>query len=71
VADAAKLPWEAQTFDLALSFMSLHDTDDMTAAVPGIARACSSPGRKVLPGDRASAHPCATESAILAGPNVD
>jgi SAM-dependent methyltransferase len=36
--DAATLPWDAQSFDLALAFMSLHDMDDLTGTVAEIAR---------------------------------
>jgi SAM-dependent methyltransferase len=36
--DAATLPWDAQSFDLALAFMSLHDMDDLTGTVTEIAR---------------------------------
>ena len=47
-ADAAQLPWEAETFDLALAYMSLHDMDDMAGAVGEIARVLESGGRFCL-----------------------
>jgi SAM-dependent methyltransferase len=37
-ADAAALPFEEASSDLAIAFMSLHDIDDMPAAVREIAR---------------------------------
>ena len=46
--DAAKLPWEAHSFDLALAFMSLHDMDDLTGAVTEIARVLEPGGRFCL-----------------------
>ncbi len=44
-ADAAELPWEAQTFDLALAFMTLHDMEDMARTVAEIARVLQRGGR--------------------------
>jgi SAM-dependent methyltransferase len=46
--DAAKLPWEAQSFDLALAFMSLHDMEDLSGAVAEIARVLEPGGRFCL-----------------------
>ena len=46
--DAAKLPWEAESFDVALAFMSLHDMDDLTGAVTEIARVLQAGGRFCL-----------------------
>lgn len=46
--DAAQLPWEAQSFDLALAFMSLHDMDDLVGAVAEIARVLEPGGRFCL-----------------------
>ena len=40
--NAAALPWEAATFDLAIAYMSLQDVDDLRGAVGG-SPACSSP----------------------------
>lgn len=36
--DAAELPWEADSFDLAVAFMSMHDIDGLTDTVAEIAR---------------------------------
>ena len=47
-ADAARLPWEADSFDLALAFMSLHDIDDLTGTVTEIARVLEPGGRLCL-----------------------
>jgi SAM-dependent methyltransferase len=47
-ADAADLPWEAQTFDLVLAYMSLHDMEDLARAVAEIARVLESGGRFCL-----------------------
>lgn len=46
--DAAKLPWKARSFDLALAFMTLQDIDDMTGAVGEIARVLEPGGRLCL-----------------------
>lgn len=46
--DAAELPWDDNTFDLAVAYMSLHDMDDMTAAVGEIARVLESGGHLCL-----------------------
>jgi len=46
--DAARLPWEARSFDLAVAFMSLHDMDDLTGAVTQIARVLEARGRFCL-----------------------
>ena len=46
--DATELPWKAGTFDLAVAFMSLHDMDDMPAAVEEIARVLEPGGRLCL-----------------------
>jgi ubiquinone/menaquinone biosynthesis C-methylase UbiE len=46
--DAAKLPWEAQSFDLALAFMSLHDMEDLSGTVAEIARVLEPGGRFCL-----------------------
>ena len=43
--DAAGLPWEAGTFDLALAYMSLQDVDDLGAAVAELARVLEPGGR--------------------------
>jgi SAM-dependent methyltransferase len=44
-ADAAKLPWEAERFDLALAFMSLQDIDDLTGTITEVARVLKPAGR--------------------------
>ncbi|MDX6677568.1 MAG: hypothetical protein QOE31_1620 [Solirubrobacteraceae bacterium] len=46
--DAAKLPWEAESFDLVVAFMSLQDVDDMPTAVAEIARVLEPGGRFCL-----------------------
>lgn len=46
--DAAKLPWEADSFDLAVAFMSLHDIDGLTDTVAEIARVLEPGGRFCL-----------------------
>jgi SAM-dependent methyltransferase len=46
--DAAKLPWERDSFDLAVAFMCLQDVDDMTAAIDEIARVLEPGGRLCL-----------------------
>jgi len=38
LADAARLPFEDESADLAVAFMSLHDVDDMPTAVREIGR---------------------------------
>jgi len=43
--DAARLPWEAGAFDLALAYMSLHDMEDLAGAVGEIARVLEPGGR--------------------------
>lgn len=47
-ADAAELPWEARTFDLALAYMTLHDMEDMARTVAEIARVLQRGGRFCL-----------------------
>jgi len=47
-ADAAQLPWEPQTFDLALAYMSLHVMEDLTGVIAEIARVLESGGRFCL-----------------------
>ena len=44
VADAARLPFDDGAADLAVAFMSLHDVDDMQAAVREIARVLDAGG---------------------------
>lgn len=44
-ADAAALPFDEASSDLAIAFMSLHDIDDMPAAVREIARVLEPGGR--------------------------
>jgi len=46
--DAAALPWEAATFDLAIAYMSLQDVDDLRGAVGEIARVLEPGGRLCL-----------------------
>ncbi len=46
--DAAKLPWQAGGFDLAVAFMCLHDVDDMAGAVGEVARVLEPGGRLCL-----------------------
>jgi len=46
--DAAALPWEASTFDLAIAYMSLQDVDDLRGAVEEIARVLEPGGRLCL-----------------------
>jgi SAM-dependent methyltransferase len=48
VADAARLPLAAGSADCAVAFMSLHDIDDMPAAVKEIARVLVTGGRLVM-----------------------
>ncbi|MDQ3870433.1 MAG: methyltransferase domain-containing protein [Chloroflexota bacterium] len=43
--DAASLPWDADTFDLALAYMSLHDMEDLAGAVGEMARVLKPGGR--------------------------
>jgi SAM-dependent methyltransferase len=45
LADAGALPLDDQSADLAIAFMSLHDIDDMAAAVREIARILQPGGR--------------------------
>jgi SAM-dependent methyltransferase len=45
VADAAALPLDAASVDLAIAFMSLHDIDPMPAAVREVARVLERGGR--------------------------
>ncbi len=59
--DAATLPWEARSFDLALAFMSLHNIDDMTGTVAEIARVLEPGGRFCL----AIVHPLNRPPAAL------
>ena len=44
VADAAHLPFDDESADLAISFMSLQDTDDMVGAVREVGRVLSRKG---------------------------
>jgi SAM-dependent methyltransferase len=44
VANAAKLPFEDASFDQVISFMCLHDVDDLEGAVREIARVLSPGG---------------------------
>jgi ubiquinone/menaquinone biosynthesis C-methylase UbiE len=53
LADAAALPLDDASADLAIAFMSLHDIDAMSAAVREIARVLEPGGRLCL----ASVHP--------------
>ncbi len=62
--DAAELTWEINTFDLAVAYMSLHDMDDMSAAVGEIG-AGTSARRATLPGDRAPTEPNARSAGRL------
>jgi SAM-dependent methyltransferase len=48
LADAAALPLDAASADLAIAFMSLHDIDDLAAAVQEIARVLEPGGRLCL-----------------------
>jgi SAM-dependent methyltransferase len=45
LADAAALPFDDASADLAIAFMSLHDIDAMPAAVPEVARVLEPGGR--------------------------
>jgi ubiquinone/menaquinone biosynthesis C-methylase UbiE len=45
LADAAALPLEDASVDLAVAFMSLHDIDAMSSAVREIARILEPHGR--------------------------
>lgn len=45
VADAVRLPLADDVADLAIAFMSLHDFDDLPAAVAEVARVLASDGR--------------------------
>ena len=56
VADAAALPFADAAFDLVISFMSLHDIDDMPAAVGEVGRVLEPAGRFCF----AVLHPIAT-----------
>jgi ubiquinone/menaquinone biosynthesis C-methylase UbiE len=47
-ADAADLPIEDESFDLAVAFMSLQDIDDMQGAVRETSRVLASGGRFVI-----------------------
>jgi SAM-dependent methyltransferase len=53
VADATRLPLPTGSADCAVAFMSLHDIDDMPAAVKEIARILTAGGRLAL----ATVHP--------------
>ena len=46
--DAAKLPWDAHSFDLAVAFMCLQDIEDMPGAIDEIARVLDPGGRLCL-----------------------
>ena len=48
VADAARLPLQGASADLAVAFMSLQDVDDMPAAVREIGRVLEPGGRLVM-----------------------
>lgn len=48
VADAAALPFDDASFDLVVSFMCLHDVDDLTGAVAEIARVLEPSGALCL-----------------------
>jgi SAM-dependent methyltransferase len=48
VADAARLPLGSACADCAVAFMSLHDIDDMPAAVSEVARVLTAGGRLVI-----------------------
>ena len=48
LADATALPFENASVDLAVAFMSLHDIDEMSAAVREVARVLESGGRFCL-----------------------
>lgn len=45
VADAARLPFRDEAFDLAVAYMTLHDIDDMPGAVAEIGRVLEPGGR--------------------------
>jgi ubiquinone/menaquinone biosynthesis C-methylase UbiE len=45
VADAVRLPLPDDAADLAIAFMSLHDFDDLRAAVAEVARILAPDGR--------------------------
>jgi SAM-dependent methyltransferase len=66
VADAARLPFPDAAADLVVAFMSLHDMDDMTAAVREVARVLEPGGRLCL----AVVHPI-NSGGGFAGPDPD
>jgi SAM-dependent methyltransferase len=45
VADAARLPFSDEAFDLVVAYMTLHDIDDMAAAVAEVGRVLERGGR--------------------------
>ena len=59
--DAAALPWDDGTFDLAIAYMSLHDVDDLQGAVTELARVLKARGRLCL----AIVHPLNRSSEAL------
>src|SRR5207248_11421626 len=66
LADAAALPLEDGSADLAIAFMSLHDIDDTEGAIAQLARILQ-PGGKLCV---ALAHPFGT-AGEFAGPEAD
>ena len=44
LGDAAALPWDARSFDLAVAYMSLHDVDDLQGVVAEITRVLENRG---------------------------
>ena len=47
LADAARLPFPDEAFDLVVAYMSLHDIDEMAQAVAEAARVLGRSGRPV------------------------
>jgi SAM-dependent methyltransferase len=64
-ADAARLPFADDTFDLVVAFMSLQDIDDMAGAVAEASRVLEPGGRLVA----AITHPTSTAGASVGDAN--
>jgi SAM-dependent methyltransferase len=72
VADAVRLPLPDAGADLAIAFMSLHDFDNLRAAVAEVASGpslrCLDACHSRLPNVAAAQKPCSFRSTIAAGP---